>query len=85
MSSVFDHERICVNLRILCDSERDWMQCTLELTSVNPQHQLALIVEHPEKLSDLPSHLPRLLLEILTQLRDQLPAGGLREPDAQPF
>lgn len=81
----FDQTRACVELRLLCDAERDWYQATLEITGVDRKHLLCLNVHHPEPLSELPSHLPRLLLEIVGELRASLPRDGLREPDAQTF
>ncbi len=83
--AVLPSERVSITLRMLCDSERDWVQSTIEMTGVNPQHQLALIVQHPEPLSELPSQLPRLLLEMLELLRAEMPNGGFRDPDAQTF
>lgn len=76
MSGAFEQTRAVVHLRILVDSERDWLQATLDVRGGEEPHQLALIVHHPTKLSELPSQLPRLLLEIQRTLREALPPGG---------
>lgn len=83
--AILPSERVAITLRMLCDAERDWVQTTIEMTGVNERHQLALIVKHPEPLSELPSQLPRLLLELVEILRAELPDGGFRPPDTQTF
>lgn len=83
--SVFSQDRACVTLRILTDASADWSQATLEITGVERSHLLALNVHHPERLSELPSQLPRLLLEVLDELRRVLDVDVFRELDEQTF
>ncbi len=69
MSEAFHQNRICLRLSILIDVERDWMQRTIEVTGVEEEHQLALVVHHPEPFRDLSPSLARTLLECVDTIR----------------
>lgn len=65
----FEQDRIRVTLTLLIDVQRDWMQRTIEVTGVDPHHQLALVVHHPESFRDLSPTLARTLLEMVDTIR----------------
>jgi len=85
MSGVFDQERIRVDIRLLTDVATDWVQCSIRVSGVNEAHLIALEVDHPRPLSELPSQLPRILMRVMTILRAELPGGAFRGVDEQPF
>lgn len=80
MADAFTQTRAVAHLRILVDSERDWLQATLDIRGADEPHQLALVVHHPESYSELSSLLPRLLLELQAQLRLAVPVAGQGGP-----
>lgn len=80
MADAFAQTRAVAHLRILVDSERDWLQATLDVRGAEEPHQLALVVHHPESYSELASLLPRLLLELQRELRMAVPVAGQEPP-----
>lgn len=78
MDDFYHQTRVKCVLTVLVDTERDWMQRTVEVTGADGLTQLALVVHHPEPFRDIGPAMARTLLEIVQAVRG---ATGTRPPE----